>query len=92
MAKRNLRPQSSSESKRNPSRNHSLSPRKRFLESLPVEMSSPCGTPVKFSLAMAVLAASMANLSAKSVLQVETVSAKANKCIWSKLDSPGKCV
>lgn len=47
----------------------------------PVDISSPCGVPERFSLAIAVLAASIANRSAKSVLQVETVSAKAKRCI-----------
>lgn len=41
--------------------------------------SSDC--PARFSLAIADLAASMANRSAKSVSQVDTVSAKASKCI-----------
>lgn len=58
----------------------------------PEEISSPSGIPDKFSLAIAVFAASIANRSAKSVLHVDTVSANARRCIWSKLDSPGRCV
>lgn len=58
----------------------------------PEETSSPSGTPDKFSLAIAVFAASIANRSAKSVLHVDTVSAKARRCIWSRLDRPGRWV
>ena len=56
----------------------------------PEEISSPSGMPDKFSLAIAVFAASIAKRSAKSVLHVDTVSAKARRCIWSRLDRPGR--